>query len=279
MRQKVRALGIVWVAARCLVDDEGLELSGNLAFTALLALFPFLIFLGALAGLLGNVATGERFVAFMLDFAPPDILTTLGPAVTGIFATRETGILTFSALFMLWTASNGIEAMRVALNRAYRVAETRPLWRRRLQSVAFVALSSLALILLSLAVVLGPLLWGFVTRFVQASEAEAIVWEVARYAIAACVMFAALLLVHRWLPNTQRKSHELLPGVIVTVVLILSAASLFSFYLATMARYNVVYGSLGGVVVKLVYLYVNALTFIFGAEMNAAIWRSRDSSG
>ncbi len=268
-------LSIFWTAAKNLVDDEGLELSGNLAFTALLALFPFLIVLGALAGLAGNAALGSGFVAFMLEFVPRDVLTTLGPAITETFSTRDTGILTFSAAFMLWTASNGIEAMRVALNRAYRATETRPLWYRRLQSLAFVALSSLVMIMLSLAIVLGPFLWHFAARFLRVSAPEGILWDISRYAIAASVAFAALLLLHRWLPNLHRKSRDLLPGVIVTVALFLSAASLFSQYLAAVASYNVVYGSLGGVVVTLIYLYVDALTFIFGAEVNSAIWDSR----
>jgi membrane protein len=278
MRDNASMLRSFWRAAIHLVDDEGFELSGHLAFMALLALFPFLIFLGALAGLLGNIATGQRFFAFMLQFAPKDISTTLGPAITDIFSSRDTGILTFSALFMLWTASNGIEAMRVALNRAYRVSETRSLWHRRLQSIVFVAIGSLAIILLSLAIILGPLLWDLVAQFVKASGAEAILWNISRYIIAATVTFVALLSLHRWLPNTHRKTRDLLPGVILTVVLLLATASLFSIYLTTVPSYSVVYGSLGGVVVTLIYLYISALTFIFGAEFNGAVWRARGGS-
>jgi membrane protein len=249
-----------------------------LAFTTLLALFPFLIFLGALAGLIGKSATGERFVTFMLEFTPSDISATLGPLVTRIFSTREPGILTFSGLFMLWTASNGIEALRVALNRAYRVSETRSFWQRRLESLVFVALGSFSLILLSLAIVPGPLVWRFVVRFITASAAEVLLWDISRYAIVIAVTFAVLLLLHRWLPNVDRPSSELLPGVAVTVVLLLGAASLFSLYLAKVGNYSLVYGSLGGIVVTLIYLYISALAFIFGAEVNAAVWSARTDS-
>jgi membrane protein len=275
IKHMLRMLRIVWTAARCLVDDEGLELSGYLAFMALLALFPFLIFLSSLASILGGVVTGERFVAFMLEFAPGSVSATLGPAIGQIFSSRQGGTLTFSALFMLWTASNGVEAMRAALNRAYRSSETRPLWYRRLQSVGFVALGSLAVILLSLAIVLGPLLWHIVTRFVKGSAPELILWQTARYAVAACATFLMLLVLHRWLPNTRRGIGDLIPGVIVTVTLLLGAASLFSLYLETVTSYNLIYGSLDSAVVTLVYLYANAVTFIFGAEFNAAIWRAR----
>jgi len=265
-------LRILWRAAKCLVEDEGLELSGHLAFTALLALFPFLILLGALAGLLGDAATGGRFVAIMLDFVPSDISATLGPAITEIFSTPERGILTFSGLFMLWTASNGVEALRVALDRAYGAGETRTFWHRRLQSLGFVAIGVVSMMLLSFTIVLSPILMKFATRFVSASTAELIFWQSSRYAIATGVTFVALLLLHRWLPNTHLKGRELLPGIIVTVALLLCNASLFSLYLAAVGRYNAVYGSLGGMVVTLIYLYVNALTFIFGAEINSVMW-------
>ena len=267
-------LRVAWTAARRLVDDEATETSGHLAFTALLALFPFLIFLSAFASLVGDHATGDRFVTFMLEFAPPDISATLGPLLTRIFSTREPGILTFSALFMLWTASNGIEALRVALNRAYRVRETRSFLRRRVESLAFIALAGLSLLLLSIAIVPGPLVWSFVTRFITASVTEAVIWETSRYAIAMAVTFFALLLLHRWLPNLHRPIRALLPGIIVTVVLLLGAASLFSLYLAKVGNYSLVYGSLGGVVATLIYLYINALAFIFGAEVNFAIWEA-----
>ena len=176
---------------------------------------------------------------------------------------------------MLWAASNGIEGLRVSLNRAYQASETRAFWHRRLESLLFVALGCLSLILLSLAILPGPLVWSFTIRFVTASVPEAILWETSRYGVAAVVMLVALLLLHRCLPNIHRASRELLPGVIVTVVLLLSAAGLFSLYLASVGNYSLVYGSLGGVVITLIYLYMNALAFIFGAEINSAIWRIR----
>ncbi len=272
-----RVLRVLWVASKHLINDEALEVSGHLAFTTLLALFPFLIFLGALAGLIGNIATGERFVTFMLEFTPRDISATLGPLVTRIFSTREPGILTSSGLFMLWTASNGIEALRVALNRAYRVSETRSFWRRRLEGLIFVALGSFSLILLSLAIVPGPLVWRFVIQHITASTADAILWETSRYGTAMVVTFVVLLLLHRWLPNVERPISDLLPGVVLTVVLLLGAATVFSLYLMTVGNYSLVYGSLGSIVVTLMYLYITALAFIFGAEINSAIWRTRPS--
>ena len=134
-----RWLKIPYHAAwRLVMQDEGLELSGYIAFTAFFSLFPFVIFLAALAGFLGDRETADEFIAAMFDFMPDDVAGTLAPAVREVIGSRQGGLLTVGILTTLWFASNGIEALRTGLNRAYGVSEQRPMWWLRLQSVAFV---------------------------------------------------------------------------------------------------------------------------------------------
>ena len=120
-------IAIPYRAGRRLVfQDEGLELSGYIAFTAFFALFPFLIFLAALASFLGNPETADDFIGAMFNLMPDDVAGTLAPAARDVIGAREGGILTVGILVTLWFASNGIEALRVGLNRAYGVQEARP---------------------------------------------------------------------------------------------------------------------------------------------------------
>jgi hypothetical protein len=112
-------------AWRLVMVDEGLELSGYIAFTAFLSLFPFLIFLAALAGFLGDRETADAFIDAMFEFMPADVAKTLAPAVREVVGARQGGLLTFGILATLWFASNGFEALRTGLNRAYGVAEQR----------------------------------------------------------------------------------------------------------------------------------------------------------
>jgi YihY family inner membrane protein len=146
-------------AWRLVMVDEGLELSGYIAFTAFLSLFPFLIFLAALAGFLGDRETADEFIDAMFEFMPADVAQTLAPAVREVIGARQGGLLTFGILATLWFASNGFEALRTGLNRAYSVAEKRAIWWLRLQSIAFVVVGGLIILFLSLAVILGPLVW------------------------------------------------------------------------------------------------------------------------
>lgn len=261
-------------AWRLVMVDEGLELSGYIAFTAFLSLFPFLIFLAALAGFLGDRETADHFIRAMFEFMPQDVAETLAPAVREVVGVRERGLLTFSILATLWFASNGIEALRAGLNRAYSVSEERAIWWLRLQSIAFVIASAIVIFFLSLVVIFGPLLWRvFGPEFDRVLETR-LVFLTARYALAIVMLLGALLLLHRWLPNSRQAFARVLPGVCVTAVLWLIGASLFSWYVGNLADYAVFYGSLGGVAITLVFFYITAIIFIFGAEFNA-VWRER----
>jgi membrane protein len=261
-------------AWRLVMVDEGLELSGYIAFTAFLSLFPFLIFLAALAGFLGDPRTADEFIDAMFEFMPADVAETLAPAVREVVQARRGGLLTFGILATLWFASNGFEALRTGLNRAYGVVEQRAIWWLRLQSIAFVIGGGLIILFLSVVVILGPLVWKVLGPAVDRMLETRLVFGTARYVFAGVLMFGALTLLHRWLPNTRQAFARILPGVGVTTVLWLIGASLFAWYVGNLADYAVYYGSLGGVAITLVFFYVSAIIFIFGAELNA-VWREQ----
>ena len=261
-------------AWRLVMQDEGLELSGYIAFTAFFSLFPFVIFLAALAGFLGDRETADDFIAAMFGFMPDDVAGTLAPAVREVIGARQGGLLTIGILTTLWFASNGIEALRAGLNRAYGVSEQRAMWWLRLQSIAFVVAGGLIVFFLSLAVILGPLIWRVLGPVVDDFLGTELVFFTVRYLVAVLLLWGALMLLHRWLPNTKQAYLRVLPGVCATAVLWLAGASLFSWYIGHLADYSAFYGSLGGVAITLMFFYITAIIFIFGAEVNA-VWRER----
>ena len=261
-------------AWRLVMKDEGLELSGYIAFTAFFSLFPFMIFLAALAGFLGDRQTADDFIAAMFEFLPDDVAETLAPAVREVIGSRRGGLLTVGILTTLWFASNGIEALRTGLNRAYGVSEQRAMWWLRLQSIAFVIVGALIIFFLSLAVLLGPLIWRVLGPAIDDVLATEVVFVSARYVVAIFLLWGALMLLHRWLPNTKQAYSRVLPGVCVSMVLWLVMASLFSWYIGNLADYSAFYGSLGGVAITLFFFYISAIIFLFGAEINA-VWRER----
>ncbi|MGE0152257.1 MAG: YihY/virulence factor BrkB family protein [Reyranellaceae bacterium] len=268
-----------WISAVGeMIRNGGFELAGHLAFTAFLALCPFLIFLAALFGILGDHETAQELVSFLFRFAPRDVAETLsGPIFSVMIAHRE-DLLTLGILGTLWAASSWFEAMRLALNTAYDIEETRPVWRRRLQSLLFVVLSAFALLVASAAIVLGPLAWKLVERIVPVGPGIGVVWDAGRYLIGAVLFGGFLLALHQYLPPVRQRWRDLLPGIAVTLLFWLAVSTGLSLYLALAGNYDSTYGTLGGVVITLLFFYSAAAVFIFGAELNAA-YRPAAGSG
>jgi membrane protein len=264
---------LVGDAGMQLVQHEGFELSGYIAFTAILALFPFLIFLTALAGFIGNAESADRVIVTLFEMSPPEVAQVLAPILRDVLTQQHGGLATISILFALWTASSGVEALRTLLNRCYDVKETRAYYLTRPMSVVIVIGGAGLALVLSIALVLGPVIWKLVTDTVPISGAWFVPWVMVRYGIAAVLVAAGLVGLHRILPNCRQPMRRVWPGAATTALLWLATAALFSVYVDHFASYSVTYGSLGGVIMTLMFFYISAIIFAFGAELNAGLAR------
>ena len=132
----------------------------------------------------------------------------------------------------------------------------------------------LIMFFLSLAVILGPLLWRVLGPTLDDLLGTELAFLTLRHLAATLLLWGALMLLHRWLPNTRQAYRRVLPGVCATTLLWLVGASLFSWYIGHLADYSAFYGSLGGVAITLMFFYVTAIIFLYGAELNA-LWRER----
>lgn len=252
-----------------------LELAGHIAYTGLLSIFPFLVFLASLAGFIGDDADSLASVDAAVELLPADVARTLGPVIGEVVRSSDGGLLTLGLIGAVYVASNGFDALRIALNTAYGVDEPRPWWRKKLGSIGAVIIGGFAFLLLSVLIILGPVIWKGILWISPLGEGDRWAFSLLRYAIATCVIVAALLALHRWLPGRRLKLLSLLPGVFTTAFLWLVFASLFSIYVANLGNYSTTYGSLGGVIVTLLFFYISAVLFIFGAEFNAAMLRQK----
>lgn len=264
-------LVIAWRAADQFVAHEGFELSGYAAFTALLSLFPFLLFLTALTGFLGDAGVAERLLALAFDFAPAEVVDTLRPVIFEVLTQRHASLLTVSIVFALWSASSGLEALRTILNRSYGIVETRPVWTLRPQSVLIVILSATSATLVSGVIIFGPLLLKLLRWLLVNPILSDAAWAAMRYGLAAAVVAGGLISLHLTLPNARLSLRMVWPGAVATALLWLGGASLFTLYVDNFANFSVTYGSLGGIILTLLFFYVTAILFAYGAELNAAL--------
>jgi membrane protein len=257
-------------------DDDGWAMSSHVALSALMAVFPFLIFVAALAGFIGRQALADRVADILFATWPEDVAGPISAEVHRVLTEPRGSLLTVSILVTVYLASNGVEAVRTALNRAYRVTENRHLLRRRAQSVFFVIIGAVASLGIAFLGLLGPLFIGRITGIVPVLEPLTSVFTFSRFLVTGLVLITVLIAAHLWLPAGRPHALSLWPGILMTMVLWILAATIFGAYIDRFANYVATYAGLAGVVAALFFLYLIAVAMIFGAEFNAAIARLKE---
>jgi membrane protein len=257
--------------------DDGWAIASHIALSALMAMFPFFIVLTSLAGLLFDSTDLADVVAkLMLSTWPEEVARPISREIHNVLASNHTGALTISALLAVYFASSGVESLRIGLNRAYNGVETRHWLLLRLESIGYVLVAALALLSLAFLVVLGPLLFRTALRYLPWLEPLEGKFNFFRFAIAGVVLTVALLVAHKWLPAGRRRIVEILPGILATLVLWIVTGIAFGRYLAEYSfTYVNTYAGLASAMVALVFLYWTATIFIYGGELNTAIFRPR----
>ena len=271
-----RVIRVLWRAGGSLLAHDGIELAGHLAFTALLALFPFLVFLAALGNLVSDPEVIRTALDFLFRFAPADVAQTLSAPIVDVLSHRPHGFLTVSLLFAVWAASSGVDALRLALNRAYRFDDPRSVVRLKLLSILAVLIGGSFVFVAALFLVVGPFLWQLLRWIFPPLVDDQRLWSLSIYGLQILFTTAITAALHRWLPARPPKWREILPGAIVTSLLLLVLAGVFAYYLTGVASYGATYGALASVLVTLLFFDFTALIFIFGAELNTSLVRAAE---
>lgn len=280
MRIVQLSLRIVIEAFRHFLADDGWAIASHIALSTLMAMFPFLIVVTALAAFFfGSKDLADEAAKLLLQAWPPEVAAPISDDISGVLVNAHGSILTFGAVFALYFASSGVESLRIGLNRAYDMREARNWWLLRLESIAYVLVGAVAILAFSFLVVLAPVIWDKLVHYVPAMAPFYETVTFARYAIAASVLIVALLIVHLWLPAGRRGFIEIAPGIIATMLLWLVSGAAFGRYLASYAfAYVSMYAGLASAMIALIFLYVCASIFIYGGELNSVIVKERTTA-
>jgi membrane protein len=265
-------------AFRQFLADDGWAIASHIALSTLMAMFPFLIVVTALAGFFfGSKQLADEAARILLEAWPQEVAGPIALDVAGVLTDTRTGVLTFGVLFALYFASSGVESLRIGLNRAYDKSEPRPWWLLRLESIGYVLVAAVAILAFAFLVVLAPFILAKLVQYVPTLEPLGNAITFARYAVAVVVLVIALLIVHSWLPAGRRSFTEIAPGIAATLVLWLISGAAFGRYLANYAfAYVSMYAGLASAMIALIFLYVCASIFIYGGEMNSVIAKLRN---
>jgi membrane protein len=271
VRRLKRGFKVLWVAFDRFNRNDGSAMAGFIAFSGLLSLFPFLIFATTLTGIMFGGDQSDSIIESLFEIAPTHVAQTLEPVVTEVLSKQSGEILTVSALFAIWVASSAIEAFRIAFDRAYAVPDPRGFIDNRALAIMLVFIGAIVAALLGVTILFSPLILRFFESVLLVHIPPAASYFT--YLFGVMVFLGFLMIMHRVLPGRRLKSARLWPGVIVSTILWVAFALGFSIYLSFTPAYTVIYGTLAGVIITLMFFYLTGAVIIYGAEVNAALNR------
>jgi membrane protein len=273
-------------------EDEILGRAAQLSFYFLLALFPLLLFLITLFGYMNGAGSHLRhkLITYLGSVMPGSALQLVITTIDEVTKARGGGKLWFGLLASLWAASSGFNALAQALNSAYDVPETRPWWKLRLISIALTVAIAVLIVSALVIVLYGGRLGNFLATWAHEDFAFTVVWKILQWPISLAFVFIAFSLIYQFGPNVgARRSGKrirvsdfrrrwLSPGIFVAVFLWLLVSLGFRLYLHFFNSYSATYGSLGALIILMLWFYLTGAAILLGGEINCELESSEPSS-
>lgn len=272
----------LYKAGENLVNHDGVEHSGYMAFITLLSFFPFLVFLMSFTSFIGKSEHGREIISLMINNMPKDLILSLKPRINEITNGQPNNLLTISIIGIIWTSSSSVEGLRTILNRIFEI-HTPPVYiLRRLLSIFHFFVISAIMILSMFMLWVVPTIYSklshieYIKSFINIHEHIDIgffapLWENVHEMALNVIIFISILLLYYSIPNKKLKIKTLIPGSVIAAFLLKVTGRLLSEYVSDFAQVSVVYGGLAGVVVSLLFFYIINIIFIYGAEINKLI--------
>ncbi|HEY8609579.1 MAG TPA: YihY/virulence factor BrkB family protein [Noviherbaspirillum sp.] len=264
-------------AVRDFFDDDMTTHASALAYQVLFSIFPFVIFLIALLGFLHLSSFFDWLRAHAEMVFPQQAMPQVNQVINDL-QKQQGGLLSLGVLVALWSASAAVRATMNALNVAYDVRETRPAWKLYPLSILYTLGLAVLLIAAAVLLVVGPQAVQWVAQQVGLEQVFVLLWAWLRWPVALFLMALALALIYYAAPNVRHRFRLITPGAVVAVLVWIGASLGFDYYVRNFADYNATYGSIGTIVILLLYFFLSAAVLLFGAEVNAVVERQKIAS-
>jgi membrane protein len=261
-------------------EDHLADWAAALTYYGVLSIFPALIVFVALLGIFGeHPRTTDALLAIVEDISPGTTAQTVREPIVQVVQSKggAGALLGLGLVGAIWAASGYIGAFMRAMNIIYEVPEGRPFWKLRPLQIAVTVVMVLLLAVLAIAIVLTGPLADAVGEAIGLGSAVVTVWNFGKWPVLVAIVMVMLALLYYVAPNVRHPGFRLVtPGSVLAVVVWLAASALFGLYVAYFGSYNRTYGSLGGVVVFLVWLWLSNIAVLLGAELDAEVERRRE---
>lgn len=271
VRDRVPGLRVIVAAMANYIRHQSANQAGSVAFSSVLAMFPLLIFVSAAAAFIGQPGTAAELASRILEVVPPVVADALEPAIDQVLGQRSRALVTIGVLATIWTASSGTQAIRTALNKAYGVEQGLSFWQARIKVTMFTVIVTVGTVLVFSSVVILPYAGALLEKAAGVGTDALWLRTGVRYGLAFVVLVLLYTALYGWLPDIHQRVRTVLPGALAGASMWLAIAAVLSYTLSSAGKLTLVYGGFAGLVATLVFLYLSAVSLIFGAEINAVL--------
>jgi membrane protein len=268
--------------AREFGTDQATDLAAALTYYAVLAIFPALLAFVSIIGLFGDPQeTTESLLDLLGGLVPPDVLGAIREPISSLASSPAAGFAFVTGVVgALWSASGYVGAFARAMNRIYSIQEGRPFWKLRPTTLAVTVLAVVVAVVAALMLTLSGPIAEEVGQSLGLGETGLIVWNIVRWPILLFLVVLVVAVLYYATPNVQQPRFRWMSlGALLAIVVWILASAAFAFYAANFSNYNATYGSIGGVIVALLWIWITNLALLFGAELDAELERGRELQG
>lgn len=269
----------IWAIVSKIYNDvmtnHTMAMAAGLSYYFVMSIFPILILAAALLPYLPIPHLFGRILNAMSEVVPANSMGLVRAVLHDVVYAHQTSFLTIGIVGTLWTASSGFAALIEALNVAYDVPETRPIWKTRLLALQLMIVTGLMLILGTILMLVGPEFGGWISAKVGLSTEFAKAWPILRWGGAVILLVLAVELIFYWAPNVKHKFLWPLPGALIGVGFWIGTSFALGYYFNNFQGVNHTYGTLAAAVALMIWLYWSWFVILIGAELNSELLKDR----
>ena len=262
--------------ARRYTDNAVGDRAAQLSYYFLFALFPALFFLVTLAAYLPIKGSLNEALARLREVVPAEAMKIIQEQLTTLATRQRPHFLWIGVLLALWSASRGVDAVRTALNLSYDVKESRPFWKTQGMAILLTIGTGGVMMLAVAGMAVGGNAGLWLADHLHVDKLWAVAWTWARFPLTALLVMFVIAVLYYFLPDVKQEWRFITPGSMIGTMLWIIASYGFSVYVTNFGSYDKTYGSIGGVMVMMTWLYITGLIFVLGGEINAVLEHASD---
>jgi membrane protein len=252
-------------------DEDCSEHAAAMAYYFLFAMFPFFLFLTTLIGLIPVPNLMEYLLTQASTMLPGDAFKLVEDNIRSLFMNKKEGLLSISIVLALWASSNAIVSIMDAMNKIYDVDEGRPFWKVRLVAIGLVIALSISFLVTLMLLMFGTKLGKYIADMINFGTLFLVAWHVVLIPVILFLLILAIALIYYFTPDVEHTWVWISPGACLVIPLWILMSLAFSYYVNNFGSYDKTYGSIGAVIILLLWLYLTGFIILIGACVNAVV--------